>query len=380
MRYEHRAPQHLCRCGAPLLARYHLDRLDPQTWGKELARRPKNLWRYAEVLPVTDETDRISLGEGYTPLTKAPNEVAKEAGVGELWLKWEGDNPTGSFKARGMAVAISKAHELGIHHFVVPTAGNAGVAAAAYVQAAGGEIDVFMPADTDPAFFEAAEGYGAKLHRIDGLISDCAKAAWDTIAAGAYDLSTLKEPYRLEGKKTMGYELWEQFDGELPDVIIYPTGGGTGLIGMWKAFAELEELGLLRTPKPRMVTVQMAGCAPMVRAFEHGDERAEAWKDAQTDVLGLRVPGAVGDFLILRALRESGGTAVAVDEDAAFAATREVHDLFGFKSAPEGGAAWAAMKTLKERGDIGSTDRVVLFLTGSAEPYRNILKRHRVTW
>jgi len=361
-----------------LLARYKLDQLDAAAWADGLSSGPESLWRYRPLLPVTDSKSEYSLGEGYTPLITADQNDARALGVKELLLKWEGGNPTGSFKDRGMAVAVSKARELGIERFVVPTAGNAGVAAAAYVRAAGGRIDIFMPSDTDPAFFAAAESYDARLHKIDGLISDCGKAAWELIASGAYDLSTLKEPYRLEGKKTMGYELWEQLGGALPDAIIYPTGGGTGLVGMWKAFGELEELGLLRGRKPRMFSAQMAGCAPMVRAFDRGLEAAEPWPDARTDVLGLRVPGAVGDFLILRALRESGGAAIAVDEDAAFEATADIYRRSGLQGAPEDGAAWEALRLLSARGDLGADARVVVFLTGSASLYANILRRHGV--
>lgn len=373
--YDAQAIRHLCRCGAPLLARYDLDRLDGPAWRAELRARPPGLWRYSEVLPVAPEEQRLTLGEGSTPLLKARPGNARKLRPQQLHFKWEGDNPTGSFKARGMAVAVSKAWELGARRFVVPTAGNAGVAAAAYVQAAGGELDVFMPADTDPAFFEAARGYGAHVHSVDGLISDCGRAAGRLADLGAYDLSTLKEPYRLEGKKTMGYELWEQGNGILPNVIVYPTGGGTGLIGMWKAFGELDRLGLLSGPKPRMVAVQMEGCAPMVRAFEAGAVHAQPWPDARTDVLGLRVPGAVGDFLILQALFESHGTAVAVEEEAAFAATAELFNRYGLAGAPEDGAALAALELLCARGWIRPVEYVVVFLTGSAALYRNILLR-----
>lgn len=369
---------HLCGCGAPLLARYDLDRLDGQAWREKLRARPAGLWRYGEVLPAGRDDARFSLGEGSTPLIEPHRSGdAHPRGV-RLQLKWEGDNPTGSFKARGMAVAVSRAWELGARKFVVPTAGNAGVAAAAYVQAAGGELDIFMPADTDPAFFEAARGYGARVHSVDGLISDCGVAARQLVDRGAYDLSTLKEPYRLEGKKTMGYELWEQGRGVLPDVIVYPTGGGTGLIGMWKAFGELEELGLLSGPKPRMVSVQMEGCAPIVRAFESGAARAAPWPDAKTDVLGLRVPGAVGDFLILQAVRDSHGTAVAIGEQAAFVATEELWRMYGLAGAPEDGAAMAALDLLCDQDWILPGEHVAVFLTGSAALYRNILGKHGI--
>ena len=377
-RYDAQAIWHLCRCGAPLLARYNLGRLAGNEFRERLRSRPPGLWRYSDVLPVQRPEMQISLGEGSTPLLSAGSVEGDHRRPARLQFKWEGANPTGSFKARGMAVAVSRAWELGARRFVVPTAGNAGVAAAAYVQAAGGELDVFMPADTDPEFFEAARAYGARVYSVKGLISDCGQAARQKIDLGAYDLSTLKEPYRLEGKKTMGYELWEDGDGELPDVIVYPTGGGTGLIGMWKAFGELEELGLLTGPRPRMVSVQMEGCAPMVRAFEAGSPRAEPWRDAHTDVLGLRVPQAVGDFLILQALRESQGTAIAIEEEAAFAATAELKSRYGLAGAPEDGAALAALDLLCARNWIGPEEHVVVFLTGSAALYRNILRRHGV--
>jgi threonine synthase len=278
-----------------------------------------------------------------------------------------------------MAMAISCAWHLGLRSFSVPTAGNAGVAAAAYVQAAGGTLDVFMPADSDPAFFDAVTGYGARLHRVGGLISDCGREARACVAAGAWDLSTLKEPYRLEGKKTMGFELWEQLGGQLPNVIIYPTGGGTGLVGMWKAFAELRQVGLISGSLPRMVSVQMAGCAPMVRAFQEGHDTATPWQAAKTDVSGLRVPGAVGDFLILRALRESGGTAVQVSEEDAFSDTALLNRELTIDAAPEAGAAWAGFRALRSSGWIKDSDRVVVFLTGSGALYRNILTHHGVT-
>jgi threonine synthase len=277
-----------------------------------------------------------------------------------------------------MAAAITKATELGLRRFVVPTAGNAGVAAAAYVQAAGGEIDVFMPDDTDELFFAAAQSYGARLHRVAGLISHCGQEAQKLVGEGAFDLSTLKEPYRLEGKKTMGYELWEQCDGRLPDVIIYPTGGGTGLIGLWKAFAELQAARLLQGPKPRMVAVQMAGCAPMVRAHHRAAEHAEPWRDARTDVLGLRVPGAVGDFLILQALRESGGTALSVGEEEAFQCVADLHQATGLAVAPEGGAVFAALLRLIAAGRVQPDEHIVVLITGSADLYDGILQRHGI--
>jgi threonine synthase len=377
-RHDAFVPAHLCACGGPLLARYELSRLDLAGWRRRLASAPPGLWRYGELLPVADAARRLSLGEGSTPLIAAELSLGPGRAPRKVLFKWEGDNPTGSFKARGMAVAVSRAMEIGARRFVVPTAGNAGVAAAAYVQAGGGELDVFMPADTDEAFFQAARAHGARVHAIDGLISDCGIAARAQVEAGAYDLSTLKEPYRLEGKKTMGYELWEEGEGRLPDVIVYPTGGGTGLIGMWKAFDELEELGLLAAQKPRMVSVQMAGCAPMVRAFQARADRADPWIGARTDVLGLRVPSAVGDSLILRALYESHGTAVAIEEEEAFRATWELATRHGLAGAPEDGAALAATRELCRSGWIADHEQVAVFLTGSATLYRGILARHGV--
>lgn len=368
--YDATKPMGLCDCGKPLLARYDLASVNSATWLSEVKSRDPNLWRYAELLPV--QSRPLTLGEGFTPLIDA------KAEDGSVWFKWEGANPTGSFKDRGMSVAVSRAMELGLSQFVVPTAGNAGVAAAAYVKAGGGTLDVFMPSDSDQLFFDAVTREGARLHKIDGLISDCGAAAQDLIDRGSFNLSTLKEPYRIEGKKTMGYELWEQMDGILPDMIIYPTGGGTGLIGMWKAFSELEELGLLKGPKPKMVSVQMEGCAPMVRAFKDKTTYARAWDSAKTDVLGLRVPSAVGDFLILRAIKDSGGTALSVSEHEAFSGVTALNEGYSLDASPEAGAAFAAMTRLKSEGLLRPTDRVVVFLTGSGVLYRSILARHGV--
>ena len=373
-RYEADRPAGLCECGRPLLARYDTDRFDVAAWRQKLASRPHDMWRYREMLPDVDVP--VTLGEGYTPLLEVPQQVCTDLGLEHVTCKWEGDNPTGSFKDRGMSMAVSRAVHLGLKRFVVPTAGNAGVSAAAYVQAAGGTIDVFLPADTDPEFIAATEAHGAHVHRIDGLITDCGRHARERVESGAFDLSTLKEPYRLEGKKTMGYELWEQLDGRLPDVIVYPTGGGTGLIGMWKAFDELEAIGAIDDQRPRMVSVQMAGCAPIPLAYEQGQTHATPWPEAQTDVLGLRVPVAVGDGLILRAIDESDGTALAISEEEAFAATDELFRHLHKAAAPEAGAAWAALRRLREQGELTGPERIVVFLTGNGLLYRNILERH----
>jgi threonine synthase len=323
------------------------------------------MWRYAEVLPVRDPKAVISLGEGMTPLIHAPR-LAERVGLEWLMIKDEGGNPTGSFKARGISAALSVAKELGITEVGIPTAGNAGAAAAAYAIRGGMRAHVAMPADTPRPMVDEVQQYGAALTLVNGLISDAGRLIRQGVADhGWFDLSTLKEPYRVEGKKTMGYELWEELGGALPDVILYPTGGGTGLIGMWKAFAELAEMGLVGEHRPRMVVVQSTGCAPIVRAFEAGAERAEPWEGAATLAPGIRVPGAFADDLILQAVRESGGTALAVPDDEILAATREIATCEGLDACPEGGATLAALRELVAQGWVGSKERVVLFNTGS---------------
>jgi threonine synthase len=334
----------------------------------DLAAREPTLWRYRELLPDPGE-DRVCLGEGFTPLLPAPR-LGEEIGVPGLLLKDESLNPTGSFKARGMATAVSMAKALGARVLALPSAGNAGSAAAAYGSRAGLTVELFLPEDTPEPFRLEAAALGANIHQVPGSIADCGAELKRRNADGAWwDLSTLKEPYRLEGKKTMGLELAEQLGWELPEVIVYPTGGGTGLIGMWKAFEEMEQLGWIDSRRPRMVSVQASGCAPIVRALERGDEVAEVWKDPRTEAAGLRVPGAVGDFLILRAIRDSGGTAVAVSDETM---RREIHAIGraeGIATAPEGGATLAAARQLREAGWIGASDRVVLFLTGTGLKY-----------
>ncbi len=356
-------------CQRPLYARYDLARIRGQFQLDSLVGRAPTLWRYAEVLPVRDPAYQLTLGEGFTPLLPAPR-LATRLGVRKLWIKDEGQNPTGSFKARGLALAVARAWELGVRELAIPSAGNAGSAMAAYAAAAGLPAHVVVPADTPKPILEETRALGADLQLIEGLITDAgARVAEGAAAYGWFDLSTLKEPYRVEGKKTMGYELVEQLGGRLPDAILYPTGGGTGLVGMWKAFDEMESLGWIGSDRPRMISVQAAGCAPIVRAFESGVEHAEPWQDAWTYASGLRVPRAVGDFLILRAVRESGGTAIAVTDEAMAEAVRLLGAYTGVFAAPEGGAVAAAIPMLLERGALRPDDEVVLFNTGSGLKY-----------
>jgi threonine synthase len=356
--------------GRPLLARYDLERAAVTLTKEALAaRRAGGMWRWAELLPVREGAYRIHLGEGATPLLDAPR-LNRELGTPGLKVKAEGLNPTGSFKARGMAAAVSRAAELGATALVAPSAGNAGGALAAYGAFAGLPVTVVMPRDVPAVNRDEATVMGARVILYDGLIDECGAIARDIAAeTGAFDVSTLKEPYRVEGKKTMGLELAEDLGWRLPDVIVYPTGGGTGLVGMWKAFAELEALGFIGPERPRMVAVQAEGCAPIVRAFETGAETAERWEGASTRAGGLRVPQAVGDKLILTALRESGGTATAVSEEALTEAQGLVGRLMGAYVAPESGAAFAAVRALRERGDIGLRDEVVVFDCGIGQKY-----------
>jgi len=355
--------------GRPLLARYDLERAAATLTREALAaRRAGGLWRWAELLPVRDPAYRIHLGEGATPLLDAPR-LSRELDA-NLRIKAEGLNPTGSFKARGMAAATSRAAELGATALVAPSAGNAGGALAAYGAAAGLPVTVVMPRDVPAVNREEAAVMGARVLLHDGLIDECGAIAREIAAeTGAFDVSTLKEPYRVEGKKTMGLELAEDLGRRLPDVIVYPTGGGTGLVGMWKAFAELEALGFIGPERPRMVAVQAEGCAPIVRAFETGADTAERWEGAATRAGGLRVPQAVGDKLILAALRESGGTAVAVSEEALTEAQLLAGRLMGTYVAPESGAAFAAVRALRERGDLGAEEEVVVFDCGIGQKY-----------
>lgn len=356
-------------CQRPLYPRYDLGAIRQSFTPASLKGRDPTLWRYREVLPVRDPKYRISLGEGFTPLIHAPR-LAAALGLRKLWIKDEGQNPTGSFKARGLVMAVARAVELGVTTVAIPSAGNAGSATAAYAAAAGISAHVVVPDDTPKPIVEEMRALGADVRLIQGLITDAAARVAEGVKAhGWFDLSTLKEPYRVEGKKTMGYELFEQFDGRLPDVIVYPTGGGTGLVGMWKAFAEMEQLGWIGSQRPRMVAVQATGCAPIVRAWEKNEDFAEPWTDAHTYASGLRVPRAIGDFLILQGIRESSGAAIAVSDAQMEEAVRLVGRTTGIFAAPEGGATAAAIPLLIERGWLAADEEVVLFNTGSGLKY-----------
>src|SRR6266705_1021718 len=365
--YASTALMNLCTCGAPLLARYRLDEAAAALDRDQL--EGQTLWRYHAMLPVQSPARVVSLGEGMTPLLRAER-LGKRLGLHHLYIKDESLNPTGSFKARGLALAIARAAELGVTRVAIPSAGNAGGATAAYATRAGLEAYVFMPRDVPRAFIVECQINGAHVELVDGLITDAGRR----VAAGRDEhgwlgLSTLKEPYRVEGKKTMGYELADQFDWELPNVIIYPTGGGTGLIGMWKSFEEMEQMGWIGSKRPRMVTVQAAGCAPIVRAFEEGKRFADEFPNAHTTASGLRVPRAIGDFLILDALRASGGTAIAVTDEELIDATKEIGAAEGIFCAPEGAACLPALRKLMQNGLVKPHERVVLFNTGSGVKY-----------
>lgn len=371
MKHQSGVIQGLCReCGKPLLARYDLIAASKTLTKDNLASRAKSLWRYREVLPVRDDENIVSLGEGMTPLFRAKKTESTLAVRLQLYIKDEGQNPTQSFKARGMTAAISMAKELGVKKVAVPSAGNAAGAMAAYAARAGMEAHIFMPADTPKANIVECRQTGAKVTLVDGLITDCAAiVAENKEKEGWYDVSTLKEPYCVEGKKTMGYELAEQFDWNLPDVIIYPTGGGTGLIGMWKAFDEMEQIGLIDSRRPRMVSVQSATCSPIIRAFEKGERFAAEFENAATAASGLRVPKAIGDFLILDAIRQSRGTAIAVTDEELLRAVSEIGKLEGIFAAPEGAACLPALRKLVDDGHVKDGETVVLFNTGSGIKY-----------
>ena len=364
---------HLCACGAPLLARYDLARA--QAWSRDsLPGREPNMWRYREMLPLFDGESPVTLGEGFTPLFHA-EALGATIGLERLYIKDESLNPTNSFKARGQSAAITRAKYLGAKTIALPTAGNAGNAAAAYSAAAGLACEVFIPKDAKRPFVDECRLYGANVTLVDGLITDAGRMAAEKGAPlGWYDVSTLKEPYRIEGKKTMAYELAEQLAWEWPDWIVYPTGGGTGMVGMWKAFDEIEQLGWVRGgPRPKMVSVQAEHCAPIVRAFEQGTEKAQPWEHASTIADGLRVPRAIGDFLILRAVRDSGGTALAVTDREMIAGMLAIGKHAGVSAAPEGGAALVAIQRLAASGAIKPHERVVLFNTGGALKYLDVL-------
>src|SRR5918993_344715 len=354
----------------PFFARYDIEKAARTLTEESLAeRRRGGLWRWAELLPVRDRTNVVYLGEGDTPILRQPR-LGEALGVQHLSTKAEGLNPTGSFKARGMAVAVSRAMELGVSSFIAPSAGNAAGALAAYGAAAGARVTVLTPVDATPANQQEVLAMGARLVLVRGLISDCGKISTALAGKiGAFDVSTLKEPYRVEGKKTMGFELAEQLRWRLPDVIVYPTGGGTGLVGMWKAFQELETIGLIGPDRPRMVSVQSEGCAPIVRAFEAGDRFAEPWQNAKTRASGIRVPSAVGDFLILDSLRESGGTALAVSEDSISEMQTFAGHLGAGYVSPESAAALAAVPELRNRDEIDPDEEVVVFDCGIGQKY-----------
>lgn len=359
--------------GKPLLARYDLESARATLTPDAMQGRASSMWRYREVLPIFDTTKVISLGEGWTPLIPA-NRLRSMLGMERLYVKDEGVNPTGSFKARGLSAAISRAYELGITQFTMPSAGNAAGAMSAYTAARGLEAHVFMPKDAPMANVAECLAFGADVELIDGFITDAgAKSAAAAEANGWFDVSTLREPYRVEGKKTMGYEIVEQLGCEVPDVIIYPTGGGTGIVGIWKAMDEMEALGWIGQGRPRMISVQASGCAPIVSAFESGEEFADPVADPRTLAAGMRVPAAIGDFLILRALRESGGLAVTVTDDEMVAAVRELASEEGIFAAPEGGATLAALRKLLGEGTIDREERVVLLNTGNAYKYLDML-------
>jgi threonine synthase len=361
--------QNLSSSNKPLLVRYDLAGIKKALSKAALAQRPADLWRYRELLPVRRVEDIVSLGEAVTPLIRLSNLAARFGGA-EILVKDEGRLPTGSFKARGLVMAVSMAKAFGIEHMAMPTNGNAGAALAAYATRAGIRSTIFCPQDTPEVNVSEIELQGATVYRVNGLIDDCGKIVGEGKAkVGWFDTSTLKEPYRIEGKKTMGLELAEQLNWRLPEVIFYPTGGGTGLIGMWKAFAELEAIGFIGSKRPRMVAVQATGCAPMVRAYEAGIEHAPRWEDAHTIASGIRVPQAIGDFLILRAVRESGGFAIAVTDEAIGAALAEVSHAEGLLMCPEGAATYAAYKQSLADGRVKSSERAVLFNCASGLKY-----------
>ena len=375
--YEARRLHNVCtECGKPLLVRYDLKRIAKFLTRQALYARRSDLWRYREMLPVRREDNIVSLGEGWTPIIHAKT-LGASLGVRQLFVKDESLNPTQSFKARGMSVAVSMAKELGVKKLAAPSAGNAAAALAAYCAHAGLGAYLFMPSDTPRANVIECEVTGAHVTLIDGLITDCgAEVARRKETEGWFDLSTLKEPYRVEGKKTLGYELAEQSAWILPDVIVYPTGGGTGLVGMWKAFDELQQLGWIDGKRPRMISVQASGCAPIVRAFESGARFAEEFENAATIASGLRVPKAIGDFLILDAIRESGGTAIAVTDSELIEGARELARTEGIFAAPESGACVSALRNLLARGDVKPEEKVLLFNTGSGIKYLDAFEKN----
>jgi len=367
--YDPAAWRGLCECGRPLAVRYDLDAVRTRVRPADLVGRAPTLWRYREMLPLAFERAPVTLGEGFTPLAPVPA-LASALGVKDLWIKDEAPNPTGSFKARGLCLAVTMAQAYGAKVVALPSAGNAGGALAAYAARAGLTAHVFVPQDCPRAFVQEAEALGAEVTLVPGFITDAGRRLREVAQPDWYDLSTLKEPFRVEGKKTMGYELAEQLDFALPDVIVYPTGGGTGLVGMAKAFDEMEALGWIPPGRrPRMVSVQMEGCAPIPRAFAAGASEATPWADPATLAAGLRVPAAVGDRWMLEVLRATGGRAVAVEEGAMLDDTLVLSRALGIVAAPEGGAALAGLRLLAAEGWVGPADRVVVFNTGSGLKY-----------
>lgn len=377
--YEAGKLHNLSKGGWPLLVRYDLQKVK-ENWNRDwLANGPRSMWRYAPVLPAQKPSSIVSLGEGWSPLLHL-GRMGQKLGMKNLWLKDEGINPTGSFKARGLSCCISMCSELGVKKVAIPSAGNAASAMAAYAAAAGIEAHIFMPKDVPQSNFIECKAFGAHVTLVDGLISDCAKiVASRKDEEGWFEVSTLKEPYRIEGKKTMGYELAEQMRWILPDVIFYPTGGGVGIIGMWKAFDEMEKIGWIGSKRPKMIVVQAAGCQPIVRAFEQGAERSEFWENAETCASGLRVPKPLGDFLILKAVRESGGTAIAVTDDELMDAGVRLATDEGQFIAPEGAACIPALEKLLKSGFLKPEEKMVIYNTGAGlkylEAYSNLFPR-----
>ncbi len=367
-RFEANRVYNLCDCGGPLLVRYDLEEAR-RTWSRaDVAQGPNSMWRYAPMLPPRPESI-VSLGEGMTPLVQTRH-LGRRVGSGNLWVKDEGLNPTGSFKARGLSCAISMAVELGIKKVAIPSAGNAASAMAAYAAAAGIESHIFMPRDVPQANYIECKAFGSKVTLVDGLISDCAKlVSAGCKTQGWFDVTTLKEPYRIEGKKTMGYEVAEQMGWDLPDAIFYPTGGGVGIIGMWKAFDEMEALGWIGKKRPKMIAVQVEGCQPVVRAFERGEQRSQFWDNAHTVASGLRVPKPLGDFLILDAVRSSGGTAIAVSDTELIDAGIQLASDEGLFVAPEGAACVSALEKLLASGFLKPSERIVIYNTGAGLKY-----------
>jgi len=359
----------LCECGGPLLVRYDLERAK-QSWNRGwIPNGPSTMWRYQPVLPVRKPESIVTLGEGFTPLVRA-RRLQKRLGCEDLWLKDDGRNPTGSFKDRGMSCAVSMAVDLGIGKLAVPSAGNAASAMAAYAAAAGLEAHIYMPRDVPQANFIECRSFGANVTLVDGLISDCGRiVAERKDREGWFDVSSLKEPYRIEGKKTMGYELAEQFHWRLPDAIFYPTGGGVGLIGMWKAFGEMEALGWIGAKRPKMISVQAAGCQPVVRAFEEGEASSRFWEDASTVANGLRVPKPLGDALVLEAVRASDGCAIAVEDGELLADGVRLASDEGMFAAPEGAACVTALGKLLDNGFLKPEEKIVIYNTGSGLKY-----------